>query len=210
MTIVWTACAFLSGALMFSYWLGLLARHHLDHIGDGNPGALNLWRAAGYRIGLAGIILDFLKGYLVLVWILGFSLDTTRVQGYALIPVALAPIVGHAFSPFLKGKGGKAIAVTFGVWSALTKFEASLALAVILAVSVAVTKLATRGRPTSSSADGLQVVIGMLLLGVYLYIGGYVEAIMWVWLGNAVLIAYKHRKELAFYLTKKQPKTGGE
>ncbi|MDU0202409.1 glycerol-3-phosphate acyltransferase [Paenibacillus sp. MAH-36] len=210
MTIVWIACAFLSGALMFSYWLGLLARHHLDHIGDGNPGALNLWRAAGYRIGLAGIILDFLKGYLVLVWLLGFSLDNTRVQGYALIPVALAPIVGHAFSPFLKGKGGKAIAVTFGVWSALTKFEASLALAVILAVSVAVTKLATRGKPTSSSADGLQVVIGMLLLGVYLYIGSYMESIMWVWLGNSVLIAYKHRKELAFYLAKKQPKPGGE
>ncbi|BFT73628.1 glycerol-3-phosphate acyltransferase [Paenibacillus sp. P36] len=210
MTIVWTACAFLSGALMFSYWLGLLARHNLKHVGDGNPGALNLWRAAGYRTGLAGIILDFLKGYLVLVWILGFNLDNTRIQGYALIPVALAPIIGHAFSPFLKGRGGKAIAVTFGVWSALTKFEASLALAIILAVSVAVTKLATRGKSISSSADGLQVVIGMLLLGVYLYIGGYVEAIMWVWLGNVALIAYKHRKELAFYLTKKQPKPGGE
>ncbi|MBA2938394.1 glycerol-3-phosphate acyltransferase [Paenibacillus sp. CGMCC 1.16610] len=210
MTIVWTACAFLSGALMFSYWLGLLARHNLKHVGDGNPGALNLWRAAGYRTGLVGIILDFLKGYLVLVWILGFNLDNTRIQGYALIPVALAPIVGHAFSPFLKGKGGKAIAVTFGVWSALTKFEASLALAIILAVSVAITKLATRGKSISSSADGLQVVIGMLLLGVYLYIGGYVGAILWVWLGNVVLIAYKHRKELAFYLTKKQPKPGGE
>ncbi|MCY9658685.1 glycerol-3-phosphate acyltransferase [Paenibacillus chondroitinus] len=210
MTIVWTACAFLSGALMFSYWLGLLARHNLNHVGDGNPGALNLWRAAGYRTGLAGIILDFLKGYLVLVWILGFSLENTRIQGHALIPVALAPIVGHAFSPFLKGRGGKAIAVTFGVWSALTKFEASLALAIILAVSMAVTKLATRGKSISSSADGLQVVLGTLLLGVYLYIGGYVGAIMWVWLGNVMLIAYKHRKELAFYLTKKQPKPGGE
>lgn len=210
MTLLWTACAFLSGSLMFSYWLGLMARHNLKHIGDGNPGALNLWRAAGYQIGLGGIILDFLKGYLVLVWILGFNLENARVQGYALIPVALAPIVGHAFSPFLKGKGGKAIAVTFGVWSALTKFEASLALAIILAVSLAVAKLSTRGKPISSSADGLQVVVGMLLLGVYLYISGYVEAILWVWLGNVVLIGYKHRKELAFYLSKKQSKPGGE
>lgn len=210
MTFLWTACAFLSGSLMFSYWLGLMARHNLKQVGDGNPGALNLWKAAGYQIGLAGIILDFLKGYLVLVWILGFNLENARVQGYAFIPVALAPIVGHAFSPFLKGKGGKAIAVTFGVWSALTRFEASIALAIILAVSLAVAKLSTRGKPISSSADGLQVVVGMLLLGVYLYISGYVEAILWVWLGNVGLIAYKHRKELAFYLTKKQSEPRGE
>lgn len=210
MTLVWTACAFLSGSLMFSYWLGRMTRHNLKHVGDGNPGALNLWKAAGYQIGLAGIILDFLKGYLVLVWILGFNLENARIQGCALIPVALAPIVGHAFSPFLKGKGGKAIAVTFGVWSALTRFEASIALAIILAVSLTVAKLITRGKTISSSADGLQVVVGMLLLGVYLYISGYVEAILWVWLGNAGLIAYKHRKELAFYLSKKQSEPGGE
>lgn len=210
MTLVWTVCAFLSGSLMFSYWLGLLARHNLKHVGDGNPGALNLWKAAGYQIGLAGIILDFLKGYLVLVGIFGFHLENARVQGYAFIPVALAPIVGHAFSPFLKGKGGKAIAVTFGVWSALTRFEASIALAVILAVSWAIAKLSTRGKTISSSADGLQVVVGMLLLGVYLYISGSVPAMIWVWLGNFVLIMFKHRKELAFYLTRKPSEPGGE
>ena len=42
------------------------------------------------------------------------------VSGWGLMPVMLAPILGHAYSPFLRFKGGKAIAVTFGVWTALT------------------------------------------------------------------------------------------
>ncbi|MBP1966529.1 glycerol-3-phosphate acyltransferase [Paenibacillus aceris] len=210
MTLVWMVCAFLSGSLMFSYWLGLMARHNLKDVGDGNPGALNLWKAAGYQIGIAGIVLDFLKGYLILGWILGFNLENARVQGYALIPIALAPIFGHAFSPFLKGKGGKAIAVTFGVWSALTKFEASLALAVILAVCMAVAKALVRGRSTSPAADAIQVALGMLLLGVYLYLSGYREAILWVWLGNFALISIKHRKELASFWKRKQSEHAGE
>nr|WP_322785336.1 glycerol-3-phosphate acyltransferase [Carboxydothermus ferrireducens] len=36
--------------------------------------------------------------------------------------MAVAPVLGHAFSPFLRFKGGKAMAVTFGVWSAIEKF----------------------------------------------------------------------------------------
>ncbi|MDR6882026.1 glycerol-3-phosphate acyltransferase [Bacillus sp. 3255] len=208
MILVWTFCAFVSGSLMFSYWLGSLARHNLTNVGDGNPGALNLWKAAGYRIGLAGIALDFLKGYTILVWLLGIHLEQSRVQGLAIVPVALAPIVGHAFSPFLKGKGGKAIAVTFGVWSALTKFEASLVLAVILAASMAVTKTVKRGSPVSSTADGLQVVLGVLLLGPYLFVRDFAGPLLWIWLGNVALIVYKHRKELAYYLNKKGSKQG--
>ena len=61
MTIVWTVCAFLSGSFMFSYWLGLIAKKNLKTVGDGNPGALNLWKAAGYKLGIVGIILDFYK-----------------------------------------------------------------------------------------------------------------------------------------------------
>ncbi|MDD9268895.1 glycerol-3-phosphate acyltransferase [Paenibacillus sp. GCM10023248] len=208
MILVWTVCAFVSGSLMFSYWLGRLARHNLTNVGDGNPGALNLWKAAGYRIGLAGIALDFLKGYAILVWLLGIHLEQSRVQGLAIVPVALAPIVGHAFSPFLKGKGGKAIAVTFGVWSALTKFEASLVLAVILAASMAVTKTVKRGSPVSSTTDGLQVVLGVLLLGPYLFVRDFAGPLLWIWLGNMALIVYKHRKELAYYLNKKGSKQG--
>ncbi|MDQ0900497.1 glycerol-3-phosphate acyltransferase [Paenibacillus sp. V4I7] len=196
MTIVWTVCAFLSGSFMFSYWLGLIAQKNLKTVGDGNPGALNLWKAAGYKFGVVGIILDFLKGYLILLFVLG----NEKIQGYSMISIALAPIIGHAFSPFLKGKGGKAIAVTFGVWSALSSFEVSLAFAVFLAILLSAIKVINRGKSTSTEADGLQVVIGFLLVGIYLYMRDYSSAILWVWLGNFLLLAYTHRYELAVYL----------
>lgn len=196
MTIVWTVCAFLSGSFMFSYWLGLIAKKNLKTVGDGNPGALNLWKAAGYKLGVVGIVLDFLKGYLILLFVLG----NEKIQGYSMISIALAPIIGHAFSPFLKGKGGKAIAVTFGVWSALSSFEVSLAFAVVLAILLSTIKVINRGKSTSTEADGLQVVVGFLLVGIYLYMRDYSSAILWVWLGNFLLLAYTHRYELAVYL----------
>lgn len=135
MIILLTAGSFLSGSLMFSYWLGLMTNKDLKAVGDGNPGAMNLWKSSGYLFGIAGIMLDFLKGYVPLMLIRG----SEYAQGNLIIPLAIAPIAGHAFSPFLRGRGGKAIAVTFGIWSALTGFEISLVYAVILALLVALT-----------------------------------------------------------------------
>ncbi|MCD9020275.1 glycerol-3-phosphate acyltransferase [Cohnella silvisoli] len=196
MIVWWTAVAWLSGSCMFSYWLGRLARTNLKAFGDGNPGALNLWLAAGYKFGIAGIVLDFLKGYVPVLLVMDYGL----VEGYGIVPVALAPIVGHAFSPFLRFKGGKAIAVTFGVWSALTRFEVSLIYAIILALLLLLGRALNNGKPVSTSADGFQVVCGMLFVSVYLYTRGFPSAILWFWLGNLLLLAYTHRRELSAFV----------
>ena len=59
-----------------------------------------------------------------------------------------------------------------------------------------------RGKSTSTEADGMQVVVGFLLLGIYLYITDFSCAILWVWFGNFLLLAYTHRNELAVYIKK--------
>ncbi|RUS45750.1 glycerol-3-phosphate acyltransferase [Cohnella sp. AR92] len=192
MIILWTLIAFLSGSLMFSYWLGLHAHHNLKQIGDGNPGGANLWNAAGYSYGLAGIALDFLKGYLAVL----ILQHTTHPSGIKLFLIALAPIVGHCFSPFLGGKGGKGIAVTFGVWSALTDFSASLAYAIILAILWVLFRFVHRGRSMSSEVNALQVVLGMLLLLVFLIKHSGEATLLWIWAGNFALLLYAHKREL--------------
>jgi len=192
MIFLWIVCAFLSGSLMFSYWLGLAGRKNLKAIGDGNPGALNLWKARGYKVGILGVILDFAKGYVPLVVVVSSGYDA----GYLIVPLALAPIAGHVFSPFLKGKGGKAIAVTFGVWSALTSFEVSLVYAVILGAMKAGGFWMSKNKSNSAESDGLQVVCGMFLLAVYLFLANFSTAILLVWLGNFIILAYTHRMEL--------------
>ncbi|MGO4547730.1 glycerol-3-phosphate acyltransferase [Paenibacillus sp. 2TAB23] len=198
MMIVLTVCFFLSGSLMFSYWIALLRKKNLKAVGDGNPGAMNLWKSAGYQFGAVGMLLDFMKGYLPLLFIIGSGYS----EGMLIVPLALAPIAGHALSPFLKGKGGKAIAVTFGVWSAITAFEAALAYAIILALLAAVKRWLYRSKQHSAQTDGLQVVFGMLLLFFYLYVRAFPAAIQWVWLGNMAILIYTHRSEISAGLKK--------
>ncbi|SFE88027.1 acyl-phosphate glycerol 3-phosphate acyltransferase [Paenibacillus catalpae] len=192
MIVLWTAAAFLAGSLMFSYWIGRMKRFNLKTYGDGNPGAINLWKAAGYGYGIAGIILDFAKGYLPMLWLH----HSGAVTGFGMVLPAAAVILGHIFSPFTGWKGGKAIAVTFGVWSGLTGFEASLAYAVILAVLLLASKRPNKDIPTHSETDAFHVVLGMLLLTIYLVLDSYAWPYVLLGMINFLLLAYSHRKEL--------------
>lgn len=184
---------------MFSYWIGLLAKKDLREHGDGNPGAYNLWQAAGYKLGLLGIFMDFLKAYLPLA----LMVESGWVRGIALVPVALAPILGHVFSPFLHFRGGKGIAVTFGVWGAVSRFEISVAYALILALLAFAVKLIRIRKEISTDVDGFMVVFGMLTLGLYLYIRQFSSAVLLLWLCNLLVLAYTNRKKMLALLNTK-------
>ncbi len=190
---------YLCGSLMFSYWLGLAVKKDLKTIGDGNPGAFNLWHAAGYKLGLLGVLLDFMKGYLPLV----FFYESGLIRGNLLIPAALAPVVGHVFPVFHKFRGGKAIAVTFGVWSAITGFRISLMLAVILAVLQVIARVIKRGKPVSSEPDGVMVVLGMTALGIYMKAAGFANHYLLIWLFNFIIFLFANRSKLHKYWKEK-------
>jgi acyl phosphate:glycerol-3-phosphate acyltransferase len=191
MLTLWIAVSWLSGSLMFSYWLGLMAHHNLGTIGDGNPGGVNLYKAAGFGWGMTGIALDFLKGYLPLL----ILLSNGAIEGMAIIPVAAAPVLGHAGSPFLRFKGGKAIAVTFGVWSALTQFEISFVYAVILAVLLIIVRWINRGGPSSAKADAAQILLGMIFVLAYMLVQHFSREMLWCWLAIFAILVYSHRRE---------------
>lgn len=189
--LLWSASFFLCGSLMFSYWLGLAARRNLRDVGDGNPGALNLWRSAGALFGIAGIALDFAKGFAPVACLQAAG----ALPAYAVAVASLMPILGHAFSPFLRGRGGKAIATTFGVWCGLA-FEGALAYAIILALLLAGSRLLRARKKASSEADAFQVVLGMLLLFAYVTARPFVAPIVAFALANALVLAFTHRREL--------------
>jgi glycerol-3-phosphate acyltransferase PlsY len=112
--------AFWLGACPFSLWIGwqLLGKDIRDY-GDGNPGAANVFRAGGHKSGWLAVILDVAKGtpFVVLAHSLfGFS-------EIIVMAVALSAILGHAFSPLLQFRGGKSVAITFGVLLALPEHE---------------------------------------------------------------------------------------
>ncbi len=111
-----TALGFLLGMLPFSVWLGKLVGRDVRAFGDGNPGAMNAWRAGGAKIGVLALLLDFGKGGLPVA----MAVHMAGLQGWSLVPVIVAPPLGHAFSPLLRFRGGKAVAATFGAWAGAT------------------------------------------------------------------------------------------
>lgn len=129
---LFTAAGFASGSVMYS-WLLPKALKSIDVRAvspDGNPGGINAMRAAGTGVGLLCIFLDVLKAYLpVRLFLFHFG-----AGGFWLVPVALAPVLGHAFSPFLHFRGGKSISTLFGAMLAL--WPVSRIVLVLAAVTV--------------------------------------------------------------------------
>ncbi len=180
--LLWTALGFFSGSLPFSVWLGrLVARADVRRYGDGNPGAANAWRAGGWRAGVPALLLDYLKGATPVA----LARFGAGIDGWGLVPVALAPVLGHAFSPFLRFRGGKAIAVTFGVWSGLTLWAGPTVMGLALVLAVAVNR-----------TDAWSAVFGMAALGLYLLLSGAPGPLLAVWAGNLALVLWKHRRDL--------------
>jgi glycerol-3-phosphate acyltransferase PlsY len=104
--------AFWLGACPFSVWIGRwLLGKDIRAYGDSNPGAANVFRAGGRKAGILAVVLDVSKGmpFVILAhYFFGFPDPVVLVVG-------LSAILGHAFSPILRFKGGKAIGVTMGV-----------------------------------------------------------------------------------------------
>jgi glycerol-3-phosphate acyltransferase PlsY len=86
-------------------------------VGSGNVGATNAMRFLGKRAGITVLLLDILKGLAVVVFLgdyLGYKLIFWQVQNLRII-MGLCCICGHNWPIFLRFKGGKGIATTFGV-----------------------------------------------------------------------------------------------
>lgn len=97
---------------------------------DGNPGTFNAFAAGGALCGVLTLICDLAKGMIpVALYLYCNGGDRTD---WMLVPVMIAPVLGHAF-PVYQGfrGGGKAIAVSFG---SLLGFFPDLIPALILAV----------------------------------------------------------------------------
>lgn len=189
---LWLAVAFLCGAMPFSVWVGnVLLKADIRQYGDGNPGATNVLRAGGRQAALLALVLDYAKGAVPV----GLAHFSTGLSGWQLALVAVMPVLGHAFSPFLRGHGGKAVAVTFGIWSGLTLWEGPMATGLFMIAGVLL-----------FGFNAWAVLLAMLGLLVYMFSSDQLflnparpdlPVLIGVWLLNLAVIAWKHRSELA-------------
>ena len=131
LTIIFAIVAFIAGSIPFSVILTkVLSGKDVRDIGDNNPGAVNAWKSGGAYLGIFVMFLEFLKAILPI----SIAIRFYDLSGYNLVFISLMPIIGHSFSPFLKLKGGKALAVTAAMWLALFQFEAAIVIFGFLAL----------------------------------------------------------------------------
>jgi glycerol-3-phosphate acyltransferase PlsY len=174
--------AFLCGSLPFSVWLGkLFLGVDVRQYGDGNPGAANVFRSGSKVVGLLALMLDVAKGAAPV----GLSYFNLGIRGIPMYLIAIAPILGHIFSPFLKFRGGKAIAVSLGVWIGLTIWKASLAGVIGTVVGIAL---------MTSSAWAVMLGLMGILMTLLIWIPD--PLLLMVWVSQTLILIWTHRSDL--------------
>ena len=106
--------AYLAGSIPFGVIVGKVfygvdVRQH----GSGNVGTTNVFRVLGKKAGVAVLIGDMLKGFIPAL------LAVNLFDPWPAIFIAAAPEVGHMYSIFLRGSGGKGVATGAGIVMAL-------------------------------------------------------------------------------------------
>ncbi len=112
--------SYLAGSFPTAYIAGkILKKTDIRKFGSGNPGATNAIRLLGIRWGSAVLAADFLKGFIPVIIVCLNS----RFFHAGILPVmiltGIASISGHIFPPWLQFRGGKGVACSAGVLTAL-------------------------------------------------------------------------------------------
>ena len=174
--------AFLCGSIPCSFWLGkFFLKVDVRQVGDGNPGAANVFKAGGKAIGVLSLVLDVTKAALPV----GLAYHNMEIRGIPMLLIAVAPIIGHVFSPFLGFKGGKGIASALGVWIGLTIWKASLAGVIGTLLGIALT-----------SVPGWAVMLGLVGILATLLIWIPDPIFLLVWVGETLILVWTHCADL--------------
>lgn len=107
--------AYLIGSIPFAVVVSkLMGLDDPRSFGSGNPGATNVLRSGNKKAALFTLIGDAAKGGLV-VWGARSFGPTLGLDISSIVLIAVAVFLGHVFSIFLRGKGGKGVATAAGV-----------------------------------------------------------------------------------------------
>ena len=160
--------SYLIGSIPTGYIFGrALKGIDIRKFGSGNVGATNALRVLGKPAGIAVLVLDILKGFVV-VFFLG-NIIVARITGIpdditTRLLLGLSCICGHNWTIFLKFKGGKGMATTLGVLLGLTVKVAGLKLIFALVILTwLVVFIITRIVSLASILSGITLPVYMFL-----------------------------------------------
>jgi glycerol-3-phosphate acyltransferase PlsY len=183
--LVLIAAGYLIGSIPWGYVVSkLLGGVDIRTVGSGNLGAANVWRALGFKAGLAVALLDVGKGFAAALLGLWAGDELTGLLA------GIAAMVGH-WRPLFMGlaRGGKMVATTGGVALALAPLPC-LAAGVIWVV----TFLATRYTSVAS-------MLSALALPLFAFAFGSSGVVVAFSAGAALAILLLHRANIGRLLS---------
>jgi glycerol-3-phosphate acyltransferase PlsY len=195
--------SYILGSIPTAYIFGrLLKGIDLRKFGSGNIGATNALRVLGKGPGITVLLLDILKGIVAVVFLGDFfvlrlpfiSTDTLRII------LGLSCICGHNWSIFLKFRGGKGVATTFGVLLGLAIKIAGLWLILLLTILTWLAVfLIARIVSVASVSTGIS-------LPVYMFIFKQSPLLLFLGCILAVFVILRHKSNLQRVLQGKEPR----
>lgn len=182
-------CYFI-GAIPFSYLVPLAKGVDIRTRGSGNVGATNVLRTLGPITAAIALAADLLKG-VAAAWI-----GTMTGSEWMIAGCALAAVVGHCYSVFLRFRGGKGVATAAGIVTFLFPRELIILLVVFLVV-VALLRYVSLGSITVAA-----------LLPILTLIMREPTPLIIMALSVASLVIYRHRENIQRLISGTEPKLG--
>ena len=174
------ALAFLVGSVNPATLIARVRGTDLSASGSGNPGATNAGRVLGRKWGVLVGVLDVLKGLVPTL------IAAHWVGPHLAYAVGLAAVLGHIWSPFLHGRGGKGVATTLGAILGVHPLVAGVVL-VVFVVGFVLTRWVAAG--------SILGALAMLVVAVLVWTGHW-PGDVWtgVWLTVLALVVLARHK----------------
>lgn len=189
------AVAYLFGSVPYGLILTKLAGlGDIRSVGSGNIGATNVLRTGHKGLAALTLLLDVAKGVaavLIAKWfggLHGYAILCSLIAGFAVV-------IGHVFPVWLKFKGGKGVATTFGVILALTPGTGAVTGAVWIFILLVF-------RYSSLAAIAAAVVAPLFAFGYAGVSVGLLTSAL------ALLVLIKHAANIRRLLNGTEPKVG--
>jgi acyl phosphate:glycerol-3-phosphate acyltransferase len=195
--IVLVLATYLWGSIPYGYLITKFSTgKNILEQGSGNVGSTNVGRVAGKKMAIITQLFDMLKGLLPVALYMYFNnLQINNPTQSFIFILALAAILGHNFSVFLKFKGGKGVNTTLGASVLIAPYSVFISVGAYYLVKWRY-KFVSLG----------SMVLGITLPLVELMIHGFSSTFYYL-LICAALIIVRHRKNIDRLLQNKELKS---
>ena len=114
LTATYLVCGIPFGLIITKFF----AKKDIRQYGSGNIGATNVARIAGKKLGLITLLLDGLKGAIMII-IGRYLFADLDYRPVLLVLIGMVAVLGHVFPIYFRFRGGKGVATTMAILLAI-------------------------------------------------------------------------------------------